>query len=744
MNLLQKFQRNDVRIALNFVLLGVFLAHSAGLLPLPLIGFLENYAYDARMLVSMEPGQDPRIVIVDIDEKSLAEDGRWPWSRNRMAQLLDNLFDEYHVALIGFDVLFAEPDTSSGLGILEQLAQGELSQDTDFHRQLDTLRERLNYDGIFARSMAGRPVILGYYFGQAGIGSSDIRSGALPPPLFDGAGFPTAKDIPQAFGYGANLREFQDSAMGAGHFNPSIDADGIVRRVPMLQRFDGNLYESLSLAMARRVLGTDEIEPVFVTDVTGNYEKLEALIMGRVTIPVDAASQALVTYRGRKSSFPYVSASDVLHRRADATVLEDAIVLVGTSAPGLFDLRATPVQNKYPGVEIHANVIAGILDNNIKQRPAWVRGVEFVNILVAGVAIMISIPFLTPLWSMAFAGSLLLGSVAVNYAVWQQGNTVVPIAATIILILFQFLINMSYGFFFERRNKGLITELFGQYVPPELVEEMSEDPGAYKADAEERELTVLFSDVRGFTTLSEGLTPKELSALMNEFLTHLTSVIHQHRGTIDKYMGDAVMAFWGAPVRDDEHTRHALMAGLAMVEKMYALQDDFEARGWPRLAIGVGINTGVMSVGNMGSKFRTAYTLIGDEVNLGSRLEGLTKQYGVDLIVGENVVKVLPDYVFRELDLVQVKGKHKPIAIYEPLAEAHGVSNEEQQELDLHGVALREYRAQHWDQAETLFKQMQQQYGERDLYKIYLDRLAYFRKNPPGAVWDGVFVFTVK
>jgi len=744
MKLLQQYQRDGVRIALNFVLLGIFLAHSVGRFPLPLIGYLENYAYDARMVFSMEPGQDPRIVIVDIDEKSLAEDGRWPWSRDKMARMLDNLFDEYKVALVGFDVVFAEPDTSSGLETLEQLARGDLAQDEEFLRQLDPLRERLNYDGIFARSMAGRPVILGYYFSQAGIGNSDIRSGVLPSPVFAGAAFPTAKDIAQVFGYGANLSEFQANATGAGHFNPNIDADGIVRRVPMLQRYDGNLYESLSLAMARRVQEVDAIEPVFATDVAGNYEKLEALRLGRVTIPVDAASQALVTYRGRRSSFPYISASDVLHGRADAKVLEDTIVLVGTSAPGLFDLRATPVQNKYPGVEIHANVIAGILDNNIKQRPEWVRIAEFTNILIVGVAIMISIPFLTPLWSMAFAGSLLLGSLGVNYSVWQQGNTVVPIAATIILILFQFLINMSYGFFFERRNKGLITDLFGQYVPPELVEEMSEDPGAYKADAEERELTVLFSDVRGFTTLSEGLTPKELSELMNVFLTELTGVIHQHRGTIDKYMGDAIMAFWGAPVRDEKHAEHGLMAGLAMIEKMYALQDDFEKRGWPRLAVGVGLNTGVMSVGNMGSKFRTAYTLIGDEVNLGSRLEGLTKEYGVDMIVGENVVKALPDYVFRELDLVQVKGKHKPIAIYEPLASRVEVSAQENEELERHGAMLRAYRAQRWEEVEAALAELKALRGDRHLYDIYRERAAYFRKNPPGPDWDGVFVFTFK
>ena len=744
MKFLQQYRRDGVRVALNFAVLGIFLAHSSGFITLPLIEFLENYAYDKRMVFSMEAGQDPRIVIVDIDEESLAADGRWPWSRDKLATMLDNLFDKYHVSLVGFDVLFAEPDTSSGYDTLAALGQNELRDDALFQKQLQQVRERLDYDGRFARSMQGRPVVLGFYFSTAAPGATALRGGILPAPLFKAADIPGPADLHKADGYGANLPDLQNSAAGGGHFNPWVDPDGIVRRVPLLLEFEGAWYESLALAIGRRILGAERVEPVFVTDVAGNYSTLEELRLGRMRIPVDGKAQALVTYRGERGGFPYVPASAVLHGTADPEVLEDAIVLVGTSAPGLYDLRATPVQNKYPGVEIHANMIAGILDGDIRQRPDHVRGIEFLTMLVVGLAMIISIPFLAPLWSIVLAAVLLTASVGANYAVWQQGNTVVPIAATVTLILLQFLINMSYGFFFERRNKGLITDLFGQYVPPELVEEMSENPGAYIREADEREMTVLFSDVRGFTTLSEGLTPKELSELMNEFLSHLTAVIHQHRGTIDKYMGDAIMAFWGAPVRDEDHARHALHAGLAMVEKMYALQDEFEKRGWPRLAIGVGLNTGVMSVGNMGSKFRTAYTVIGDEVNLGSRLEGLTKQYGVELIVGENLVKALPDYVFRELDLVQVKGKHKPIAIYEPLGEKNEVSTEELEELNQHRKALEVYRAQNWDQAEVLLKQLQQQYGERELYEIYLERLNYFRKNPPGPEWNGVFVFTVK
>jgi len=550
--------------------------------------------------------------------------------------------------------------------------------------------------------------------------------------------------VKSAIGYGANLPELQANAVAAGHFNPDIDVDGIVRRVPLLYEFEGNYYESLSLAMSRQILGVDRLEPLLADDIAGNYATVEWFRLGHIRIPVDEFAQAIVPYRGKQGSFPYVSATDVLNSQAAADILEDTIVLIGTSAPGLFDLRSTPVQNKFPGVEIHANLIAGILDQGIKELPKYVQGIEFIHLFIAGLIITLLLPFLTPVWSMLATTGLLLLSVAVNYIIWHEVNIVLPVAAVVAMILILLLLNMSYGFFFERRIKGQITDLFGQYVPPELVDEMSEDPASYIRDAEERELTVLFSDVRGFTTLSEGLTPKELSSLMNEFLSELTRVIHDHRGTIDKYMGDAIMAFWGAPVKDPDHAKHALTAGLAMIERMYALQDVFEERGWPRLYIGVGLNTGNMSVGNMGSRFRTAYTVIGDEVNLGSRLEGLTKEYGVELIVGENTKNALPDYVFRELDLVRVKGKHKPIGIYQPLALYSDVSKEELEELEHYQLALDTYRAKNWDDAEKLFEELKQKYEAREVYNVYLKRLDFFRKNPPGTDWDGVFTFTTK
>jgi adenylate cyclase len=281
-------------------------------------------------------------------------------------------------------------------------------------------------------------------------------------------------------------------------------------------------------------------------------------------------------------------------------------------------------------------------------------------------------------------------------------------------------------------------------VPPELVDEMSENPGNFTMEGESREMTVLFSDVRGFTTISEGLSPKELSRLMNEYMTPMTRIIHKHRGTIDKYIGDAIMAFWGAPLADPEHSRHALLAAMEMQQALAPLREQFKAKGWPEIRIGVGINTGTMSVGNMGSEFRMAYTVMGDAVNLASRLESLTKQYGVGIIVGEHTKKALPDVVFRELDRVRVKGKDEPVAIYEPLGAAGQVDKTALDELELFQRALKLYRAQDWDLAEVQLLNLQKSSPESTLYRLYLERITHFRANPPGVEWDGVFTFKTK
>jgi adenylate cyclase len=332
---------------------------------------------------------------------------------------------------------------------------------------------------------------------------------------------------------------------------------------------------------------------------------------------------------------------------------------------------------------------------------------------------------------------------AFNMYWWSQGY-VLPLALPLLLIGALFLLNMAYGFFIEARSRRQITGIFGTYVPKELVDEMAKDPGTYTTKGESRNMTVLFSDVRNFTTISEGLAPTELTAMMNAYLTHMTVSIQEDRGTIDKYIGDAIMAFWGAPLKDEKHAEHALKSALAMQKKVKEIAPEFIKRGWPSLEIGVGLNCGMMNVGDMGSTFRRAYTVLGDAVNLAARLEGLTKQYGVGILVSENIVTAVPAVIYRELDRVRVKGKLEPISIYEPIGQKGEVADQLINEIDRFHRVLDRFREQRWDDAEAALIKLSEADPKRKVYRVYIDRIATLRANPPGANWDGVYTFTTK
>lgn len=737
-----------MRVGLGLLITALFIGHAAGYYKVPLIDRIELIAYDARLRLVMPGGVDERIVIVDIDEKSLAVEGHWPWRRDKLAVLLDRLFEHYGAGLVGFDIVFAERDQTSGLSVLRELAQHELKDDPKYQAVLKKVEPRLEHDRVFAEELRSRPVVLGYYFSDVVQADGKGRTaGALPPPVLPPGTFKGRNvQFTRWAGYGANLPEFQAAAASGGHFNPWPDEDGITRRVPMLAEYDGAYYEALSLAVVRLALGSPQVVPGFPEQTlwTRNYPGLEWLDVGNVRIPIDDMVTALVPYRGKKGSFPYVSATDVLHGRADAGMLRDRIVLVGTTAPGLFDLRATPVDRVYPGVEIHANLIAGMLDGTIKQRPPYVLGAEVVLLLLSGVALAAVLPLVNPLRATLITVFVLAAVFTTNVLMWTEGNLVLPLASGMLMITLLFAVNMSYGFFVESRAKRQITGLFGQYVPPELVDEMARNPGAFTMEGESREMSVLFTDVRGFTTISEGLDPRQLSKLMNEFLTPLTGVIYRYRGTIDKYIGDCIMAFWGAPVSDAMHARNAVLAGLEMHRVLAELAPEFERRGWPPIQIGVGINSGRMSVGNMGSQIRVAYTVMGDAVNLAARLEGITKHYGVGMVVGESTRAQVRDIVFRELDRVLVKGKDEPVTIYEPLGLQGAVDPVVLDELKLWAQALRLYRSRHWDMAELQLLSLIREYPSRPLYRVFLDRIGAFRKNPPGGQWDGAYRFETK
>jgi len=697
--------------------------------------------YDARLAMTMPRAPERRIVIVDIDEKSLGELGRWPWSRNLMAQLVDRLFERQGVALLAFDVVFAERDTSSGMEVVDRLAQGELKENAGFQSSYARLRPGLDFDARFAASLKGRPVVLGHYFNST---DQAVRANALPRPVLPKGAF-AGRDVEfyEWKGYTGNLPGLAAAAWGGGHINPLADADGVLRSVALLVEFEGEYYEALSLTVFRALVtkslgATQPVEPVF------GDRRLEYLRIGTDRIPVNNNAAALIPYRGGTMPFRYVPAVDVLKDRIPAGSLKDKIVLIGTSAPGLADLKATPVKAVMPGVEVHANMIAGMLDQDFKRRPWYIVGAEVMLLLVGGVVLAVLIPMLSALWATALVIAASGAIIGFNVAVWQAESLVLPLASSLLMVAALYTVNMAYGYFVESRSKRLIAQRFREYVPPEVVAKMERDPARYDMPRS-AELTILFADVRGFTGISEALSPEALREYINDYLTEMSVIIRsRHQGTLDKYIGDAIMAFWGAPMADARHARNAVLAALEMQRACGALNERFRARGWPALTIGVGVNSGAVRVGDMGSKLRRAYTAMGDPVNAASRLEGLTKHYGVGILAGEATRRQVDDVLWREIDRVKVKGKDEAITIYEPLGPEGGVDSATHEELRIWTQALRAYRSRNWDLAEVNLVNLQRLAPGCILYRVYAEQITRARATPMTADWQPVTVFDEK
>ena len=740
------------RILVTLLPLVIVLMHAIGAVRLGVLDRLDNIIFDTRLRATMPKTLDDRIVIIDIDEKSLADVGRWPWGRNRLSELTNELFERQKIALLGFDIVFAEADESSGLKRLTELAQRELRDQPGFIDKLKQLQPTLDYDAMFAKSLEGRPVVLGYYL----TGDRDGHtSGVLPEPVMNKEAL---QGRPIKFtswsGFGSNIAQIAKAAPVAGHFNPIPEGDGVVRSLPLVAEYKGNYYESLSLAMFRMLAGSPTVTPGFPKErlLGRNYQGLESiqLKLGAKTlaIPVDEQVGALIPFRGfggpKGGSFRYVSAADLLSKALPPEALKNKIVLVGTTAPGLQDLRVTPVSEVYPGVEAHANVISGLLDGKTLVKPDYAIGYEVVVVLVAGLLLAFALPLVSATRAVILSVGVAGVVAGLNFWLYLGAGLVLPLAGALIMVFTAFALNMSYGYFVESRSKRELANLFGTYVPPELVDEMVKDPDSYSMAATNREMTVMFCDMRGFTKMSEQMEPIQLQSLLNGVFTRLTGIIRANRGTIDKYMGDCVMAFWGAPVETSEHAHLAVKSAMEMANAVRGINEEHQAKGIPKIGIGIGVNTGNMCVGDMGSNIRKSYTVIGDAVNLGSRLEGLSKVYGVDIVVSEAARKLAPSFGWQELDLVRVKGKGQAVAIFWPVAPANRVGAETEAELKAWGAFLKAYRSQDWDQCDLLMMNLLRMNAKKYLYHLYSDRIASMRLLPFDLEWDGATNFETK
>ena len=745
------FSRKGKRVGITLVPLILALLHVSDVVHIHVLERLDNIIYDTRLRATMPRTLDERIVIIDIDEKSLERQGQWPWSRDKMATLAGELFERQGVAALGFDVIFAEPDGSSALPALERLAAGALRSQPGFAEQLARLSPSLDYDALFAKSLEGQPAILGYYLTS----DRDGRArGALPAPALSDAhlrGLPLRATSWN--GYGGNIETIAKSVPVAGFFNSITDEDGVVRSLPLLAEHRGQYYESLALATFRTVLGTPELRPRFAHAIPqGSYDTLQSLILGQdgrsMELAVDDRLATLIPYRGRGDveggSFRYVSASDALEGNLAAGSLRDRIVLVGSTAPGLLDLRVTPVGSTYPGVETHANVLSALLDGRSIVRPDYAAGFDALQLMVAGLVLAVSLPLLAAGPAVALSVTVMAVLTALNLWLYVAHGLALPLATAIVMSASAFALNMVYGYFVESRSKRELAALFGTYVPPELVDEMVKQPDSYTMKASNQELTVMFCDMRGFTAMSERMEPLQLQALLNDVFSQLTQIIRKQRGTIDKYMGDCVMAFWGAPVATPDHATLAVTAAVEMASAIALINDRHRERGLPEIGVGIGLNTGIMCVGDMGSDIRRSYTVIGDAVNLGSRLEGLSKHYGTSIVVSESTKSLAPAFAWQQMDLVRVKGKAQAVPIYQPVCALQELTPERAEYLRVWTQFLTAYRGQQWAQCDELLVQLHQAGGPSVLQTLYADRVSQRRGDSHDPGWDGATNFETK
>ena len=665
---------------------GLLLGHALGLCRLPLLPQADRWLYDLRLRALAPALADPQIVLVDIDERALAAHGRWPWRRALLAQLLAQVADEGGARLIGLDLILAEADASDGLAALRrkaaqspgnpalQAAVAALALEPDDDQQLADLLGRL-------------PVVLGFHLSNE---AGAARIGSLPLPIAPLSVLgPQADRLPRWAGHGGNLPLLQAAAvLGAGHLNAVVDSDGLVRQVPLLIAHEGQLHGALALAMARAVLGRDPTSGLQPGPARGLARlslepadgPLQALHLraasapaaagapaSHLRLPVDALARAWVPYAAPGSGFVRLSAADVLGRRLPPDALRGKLVMVGVSAPGLIDQRPTPVDEAMLGTLVHAHLLAGMLGQRMLATAPVAPLFDALALLAVTGLLWWRLPGRLLWQGAAWTAGVLLAVVGAQTVAWAGWGWVMPLAG---LVLLPVTLLLAHGLLAYRQATGArrqLAALFGQYVPPELVARMAREPGRYSMRSRSTELTVLFADVHGFSGLAEHMPPAELGAMMNLIFSHLTDVIREHRGTLDKYIGDSVMAFWGAPLDDPEHARHALAAAHAMRDRLPKLHAEMATRGWPPLEINIGINTGSMVVGDMGSRHRRAYTVMGDAVNLAARVQALCSQFGLGLVVGDATRQALGDTLCLALGRILVRGRDAPIQAWHPL-----------------------------------------------------------------------------
>jgi adenylate cyclase len=635
---------------------------------------LKLYDMKFRMRGLRKPG--PEVVIVAIDDASLKSLGRWPWSREVMAELLSRL-KAAGPRVIALDIIFAERQETAAITTIKNLRRelktcGEVSP-----RLLNLLEQeerRADADRHLARVIAGEPpVLLGFYFqnvrGRSALKPDVLMQTSIPK----GCTYnlvrwldkqPTALPIMGAEGIEVNIPEIADAAAGSGYFNMIPDVDGAIRWLPQAILYGPDFFTPLALVAVQQYLGRPPL------GLTLSRLGVENIRLGNLQLPVDHFGRLLINYLGPGGMFPYFSAADLMEGKLPANALKDKIVLVGATAVGIYDLRVTPFSGIYPGVEVQATLIDNLLRGQFLRYPRTPQIPALLIVLSLGVLLGVVLPRLSAAWSFIFTLFLAEGYITINYFLFSRAGLQLELFYPLLVIGCIYTGITVQRFLQEEKERARVKKAFQSYVAPEVVDEILKHPERLHLGGERRELTVLFTDIREFTSLAETLEPEVLVELLHDFLNPMSEIIVTHGGTIDKYIGDAIMALFGAPLERPDHAALACHTALAMINTLKELSKQWQAQGRPGMRIGVGLNSGTVAVGNMGSDRLFNYTAIGDNVNLASRLEGLTKYYGTDILISGATAQALDgNFILREVDLVRVKGKAQPLIIYQLLGE---------------------------------------------------------------------------
>lgn len=702
-----------------------------------------------RFLTRGQVATSEKIVLVTIDEKSLAELGRWPWPRSVMARLLDTL-GQYEAKVIGLDLVWAEPDQNSELRVWQTISQKMRDwsiKNQELEKYLSQALAAADTDQMLANSVANsRRAILGYFFHFVPQESAPSERTVEEVKFLSAYNLVrySSAEAQKAYVFEAeeaevNIPIISAAAQGAGFFNIFPDRDGTVRWAPLVVKYKGKHFCSISLAVLQKFLGGP---PLVLQLAEFGVEKVT---LGDIPIPANEEGCLLINYCGPPKTFPHYSATDVIHGRIGAEKFRDKIVFVGATAIGIYDMRVTPFSQVFPGLEIHANVMDTILKQKFLSRPNWVAIFDILNIILIGIILGLILPKTEAIWGAITAVSFLFLFPLIAYYLFKQEGIWINVVYPLGNIILTYLVLTVHRYLTEEREKKKIRGAFQYYLSPTVVEQMLRNPEKLKLGGEKKELTVLFSDIRGFTNFSEQMAPENLVKFLNEYLSKMTEIVFKYDGLLDKYMGDAIMAIWGAPMEQPDHPRRACYTALDMVGELSILREKWRNQGMPALNIGVGINTGLMVVGNMGSEKRFDYTVMGDSVNLGSRLEGLNKLYGTSIIVSEFTYSWVKEEILgRELDLVRVKGKDQPVHIYELLARFPVATPAQRELAQEFQTALVEYHNRQWSKAETIWKDILQKFPADEPSKLYIERCQMLMKNPPSPDWDGVYSITTK